>query len=523
MLEKSSVMNLPPLIRALLNPSVYDHPTESICCRETHISWIILTGLYAYKIKKPVNFGFLDFSTLDQRRFYCQEELRLNRRLAPQLYLEVVALTDDPTSPRIGGSGQILEYAVKMRQFQEQDLLAELAKRGELQEAHFQSLAKLIARFHQSAARAGAQTPYGDPELIQEAARQNFAQIQSPCAASGAILAELNAWTEAGFNQLRAAMVERKRQGWIRECHGDLHLGNIVLWQGQPLPFDCIEFNPSLRWIDLQSEIAFTVMDLCARGLRPLGFCFLNDYLSLIGDYAGVRLLCYYLVYRAMVRAKIAYLSSRQHPEEAIHLKDFERYLELAQTFSQMRQPALCITHGFSGSGKSYAARRLAAQLGALHLRSDIERKRLAGLEATARSKAPPAGGIYSPDFTHRTYQKLRDDAHTILTAGFPVIVDATFLKRPYREKFRELARMLAVPFLILDFQAAEDILRQRIQKRMRERCDPSEADLTILDYQLHHYDPLDTSEQVVTLTFDTSQDRLENWLAAVQNRLGFK
>lgn len=516
-----SEINLPPLIRSLLNPSVYDHPTESICYRETHISWIILTGPYAYKIKKPVNFGFLDFSTLDKRHFYCQEELRLNRRLAPQLYLAVVAITGKPTSPRIDGSGPALEYAVKMHQFQEQDLLAERATRGELTEAILQSLAQRIACFHQSAARVSAEDPYGDPDLIQEAARQNFAQIAQT---DRAILAELKAWTETEFDHLRSNMAERKHQGFIRECHGDLHLGNIVLWQGQPLPFDCIEFNPALRWIDVISEIAFTVMDLCARGCKPLGFGFLNDYLSLIGDYAGVRLLRYYLVYRAMVRAKIAHLSGQQHPDEIAYQRDFEHYLELARAFSHAKRAALCITHGFSGSGKSYASRHLASHLGALHLRSDVERKRLAGLEATADSKSQLGGGIYTPDLTHRTYQKLWDDARTILTAGYPVIVDATFLKRAYRDRFKELAASLKLPFLILDFQATEEVLRQRILKRIQERHDPSEADLTVLEYQLRHHDPLDPSEQAATLSFDTAQaGGVENLLPALQARLGFE
>lgn len=517
-------MTLPPLIQALLDPAVYDHPTESIHCLETHISWIILTGPYAYKIKKPVDFGFLDFSTLDKRHFYCREELRLNRRLAPQIYLAVVALTGNPICPRIGGAGPILEYAVKMRQFQQEDLLAERARRGELKEAYLTALAELIARFHQSSARAETQAPYGDPDLIQEAAEQNFAQIERSSPASYALLAELNTWTEAEFDQVRLNMVERKQQGWIRECHGDLHLGNIVLWQGRPLPFDCIEFNPALRWIDVISEIAFTMMDLCARELRALGFCFLNDYLSLMGDYAGVRLLRYYLVYRAMVRAKIAHLSGRQHPDQAAYLKDFEHYLELAKAFSRTRRPILCITHGFSGSGKSYASRRLAAQLGALHLRSDVERKRLAGLDPTAYSGAQLVSGMYHPDFTQRTYQKLLDDARTILTAGFPVIVDATFLKRALREKFQELARLSKCPFLILDFQAPQEILRQRIQKRLRERHDPSEADLKVLDYQLRHCDPLTTSEQAVTVVFDTGQDSgSENMLAALPSWLGLE
>ncbi|GAB6067280.1 AAA family ATPase [Methylothermus subterraneus] len=513
-------MSLPPLIQALLDPAVYDHPTQTLRCRETHISWILLTGPYAYKIKKPLNLGFLDFSTLTKRRFYCQEELRLNRRLAAPIYLEVVAITGSPTSPRLRGEGPTLEYAVKMRQFQEQDLLAELAARGELKEAHLRSLAERIASFHRSAAQAGAQDPYGDPELIQAAARQNFAQIERSDLPT---LAKLQAWTESEFVRLRPVMAERKRQGAIRECHGDLHLGNIVLWQGQPLPFDCIEFNPVLRWIDVISEIAFTAMDLCARGLKPLGFGFLNDYLSLSGDYAGVPLLRYYLVYRAMVRAKIAHLRSLQQPDAPAHGKEFERYLQLAWDFSQTQKAFLGITHGFSGSGKSYAARRLAAQLGALHLRSDVERKRLAGLEADAASRSTLGRGIYSPEFTQRTYQKLWDDARTVLTSGFPVIVDATFLNRAYRDRFQELAQSLALPFLILDCHAPEEVLRQRILKRAQERRDPSEADLEVLKQQLCHHDPLDASEQTAVLAFDSAQASADEILTALKGRLGLE
>jgi aminoglycoside phosphotransferase family enzyme/predicted kinase len=511
-------MSFPPLIRALLDPSVYDHPTWSICCRETHISWIILTGLYAYKLKKPVDLGFLDFSTLDKRRFYCQEELRLNRRLAPQLYLEVVAITGTPTSPSLKGEGPILEYAVKMRQFRQEDLLAERAARGELEEAHLSSLAELIARFHQSAAQARPQDPYGDPDLIHAAARQNFAQIERDLT----VLNALQAWSESEFEKRREDMAERKRQGYIRECHGDLHLGNIVLWQGQPLPFDCIEFNPALRWIDLCSEIAFTVMDLCARGFKALGFGFLNDYLSLTGDYASVKLFSYYLVYRAMVRAKIAHLSWRQHPELP-SLEDFERYLKLAGDFSRPRPVFLCITHGFSGSGKSFISRRLAAQLGALHLRSDVERKRLAGLAAVAPSKSSLGGGIYRQDFTQRTYQKLLENAYTILTSGYPAIVDATFLTQAWRLKFKDLAQSLKLPFLILNFSAPEEVLRQRILKRRQERRDPSEADLKVLEYQLCHHEPLDSSEQALTLTLDTTAEDGERMLRALQVRLGLK
>ncbi|BCX88844.1 conserved hypothetical protein [Methylomarinovum tepidoasis] len=501
-------MTLPPLIRALLNPAVYPHPTENLRYRETHISWVILTGPYAYKLKKPVDFGFLDFSTLEKRRFYCHEELRLNRRLAPQLYLAVVTVTGTPQAPRLDGDGEPLEYAVKMRQFADRDLLSRMAEEGRLRESHLETLAARIARFHESVARASAGDPYGEPQTIQSAALQNFQSIDARALdpARATRLDALRRWTEAAFERLASCMARRKRDGWVRECHGDLHLGNIVLWQGEPLPFDCIEFNPQLRWIDVISEIAFTVMDLAARGRRPLGFLFLNDWLSLTGDYDGVRLLRYYLIYRAMVRAKIAWLSARQHPKDRRSLDECARYLDLAEDFRQSRRPLLLVTHGFSGSGKSYASRRLATRLGAIHLRSDVERKRLAGLPAGARTDAGLERGIYEADFTRRTYAKLLRDAETILAAGWPVIVDATFLRREYRRWFQALAERLHVPWRLLDFQADETVLRARIEQRLRQRRDPSEADLQVLAYQQQHHQPLNAEERARAVPIDTNR-----------------
>ena len=499
-------MTLPPLIQGLLRPEAFAHPTQDIHCRQTHISWIILTGPYAYKIKKPVDFGFLDFTSLEKRRFYCHEELRLNRRLAPQLYLQVCAITGTLDAPRMNGKGNILEYAVQMRQFKEEDVLAECAQSGRLTEVQMEQLADLVADFHQRIDQAQAGDCYGEPNVIQANSLHNFDLIQADLLSpeTQTLLAGLKHWTCEHFSKIKLLMKQRKYQGYIRECHGDLHLGNIVLWEGKPLPFDCIEFNPDLRWIDVISEIAFTQMDLCAHDLRPLGFLFLNQYLSHTGDYAGVALLRYYLVYRAMVRAKIAFLTARESNEDNTW-QDFKRYLDLAWQFTQTKPPALYITHGFSGSGKSYASRQLAMHLGALHIRSDVERKRLAGLEVLADSKNQLAQGIYSPDFTRRTYEKLKQDAINILEAGFPVIVDATFLQQSYRDEFRQLALKLKIPFKILDFQAEKSIMETRIRNRLKGQRDPSDADLTVLEYQLSHHDPVAKHEQRTIISIDTS------------------
>ncbi len=513
-------MNLPPLIQGLLRPEAFDHPIEELHCRQTHISWIILTGSYAYKIKKPVDFGFLDFTTLEKRRFYCHEELRLNRRLAPQLYLQVCTVTGTLEAPRMNGEGDILEYAVQMRQFKEQEVLSECARSGRLTEVHIEQLAHLVADFHQRIDQAQAGDPYGEPELIQANALHNFDLIQAnqipPSAQS--VLGDLKQWTEGHFTRLQTIMKRRKYQGDIRECHGDLHLGNIVLWEGKPLPFDCIEFNPDLRWIDVMSEIAFTLMDLCARDLSPLGFLFLNQYLSQTGDYAGVTLLRYYLIYRAIVRAKIAFLTVQETNEDK-DWQDFQRYLDLAWQFTQTKPPVLYITHGFSGSGKSFASRKLAMHLGALHLRSDVERKRLAGMAAWANSKGSLAQNIYSPELTRRTYERLKQIAMQILNAGFPVIVDATFLQRQYRDEFRQLALKLKIPFKILNFQAGKAVMEARIRNRLTSRQDPSEANLEVLEYQLAHHDPLAKHEQWAAVTLDTSAGfNLEAALSSLRN-----
>lgn len=499
------------LIAALQKGQVYDHPVQSIRLIETHISWVLLTGSYAYKIKKPVNFGFVDFSSLDKRRFYCHEEMRLNRRFAPELYLGIIPLTGSLEQPALGGKGTAIEYAIKMRQFPEENLLDRMAVQGRLEAFHIDELAETIARFHQRIARATADDPYGRPETIQAIVEQNFEKIprkpQSPERLNR--LDSLLSWSRATYQTHKDTLQARKANGFIRECHGDLHLGNIVLWKGHPTPFDCIEFNESFRWIDVISEIAFLIMDLETKNLPSFAYRLLNRYLEITGDYRGLELLNYYLAYRAMVRAKIAWLSLEQTDERktcAVLEKRFQDYLDHALSFTRTKKPFLIITHGFSGSGKSFYAAQLAEHLPAIRLRSDVERKRMAGFQADARTGAGLLKGIYSQELTDGTYRRLLDMAGILLQASHSVIVDATFLERRYRKALRQLAERWGAPFLILDFQAPIDRLRQRIFKRLGESRDPSEADLEVLDYQLQHHDPLDQSEHAAALPIDTGQ-----------------
>ena len=491
-----------PLIRALLaQTECYGHPVGEVRLIETHISWVLLAGDYAYKIKKPVDLGFLDFSTLALRRQACDEEVRLNRRLAPSYYLGVVRITGSPDAPRLGGAGAPFEYAVQMRCFPPEDTLDHLAQRGELGAEKIDRLAARIARFHlHECAVASADMPWGEPDVIARPVAENF-ELLAERLPNPARLKKLQDWSEAEHRRLTPLMSERKRAGFVRECHGDLHLGNLAWVDGELVIFDCIEFSPALRWIDVISEVAFCYMDLLHRGQDELAMRFLNAWLESTGDYEGMALLCYYAVYRAMVRAKVAALRTGQAGGEA-ERAEVDTCLQLAERLMQSGPPRLWITHGLSGSGKTTQTQSLLQRQGMIRLRSDVERKRLAGLDALARSGGGVGEGLYTPQAGERTYRHLAHLAGKLLDAGWPVVVDAASLQRWQRDLFRDLARRRGAAFRILDVQAGPDLLRERIAARMAQGADASEADLRVLQRQMEAAQPLaeDESADVVAV-----------------------
>ncbi len=497
----------PPLIRALLQPERYDHAVA--CCQliETHISWVILTGDYAYKIKKPVDLGFLDFSTLERRRFFCEEEIRLNRRLAPGIYLEVVSINGTAQDPVIDSEGNAIEYAVKMVQFAQETQLDRMLDNGVLEAKHMDAFAHLIADFHCKIEAATTQDDYGTPARVWQPMAENFSQIRERTDDTRYLeaLAGLERWSRSVFEALEPVLVQRKADGFIRECHGDMHLRNLAWIDNSPVAFDGIEFNPGLRWIDVISEIAFLVMDLQDRRQPELAQRFLNGYLELSGDYAGLKLLPLYLVYRALVRAKVCAIRLVQGEpdkrERAGLEAEFSRYLSLAQSYTRSASPRLLITRGLSGSGKSTLSRPLLEILPAIRIRSDVERKRLYGMTALESGRAAPTEGIYSAEATARTYERLRELASTVLDAGYTVIVDATFLQRSQREPFECLARERGVGYAILEFIASEQTLRHRLRQR---RGDASDADLAVLEHQLMKFEPLADEERRHCVKIDT-------------------
>lgn len=494
---------LPPLIRALLSDrACYDHPVEKLELIETHISWVVLTGQYAYKIKKPVDLGFLDFSTLTRRKQDCIDELRLNKRLAAAFYLDVAGITGSVAAPRINGSYQscgideVVEYAVKMRQFPHDATLDKLAQCGELNETHIDALAARLAHFQQAECeRAATGSPWGEPELVAKPVAENFQILATHLddAAQRQSLARLQDWCHTEHARLAPLMRQRKAAGLVREGHGDLHLANLAWVDGQLLIFDCLEFAPALRWIDVISEVAFCYMDLLHRKLHKLASRFVNAWLAASGDYAGVALLRYYAVYRALVRAKVAALRAEQG--NVASRAEMKECLLLAEQLSKRGAPQLWITHGLSGCGKTTLTQQLLEQHGLIRLRSDVERKRLAGLDALDHRGGGVGKGMYSQQTSQRNYQHLAHLAQGLLSAGWPVVVDAAFLERWQRDLFRNLAQGMDVPFRIFAIQIDPATLRERVTRREAQGKDASDADLRVLEHQLATARPLDADE----------------------------
>ncbi|MDD1621191.1 MAG: AAA family ATPase [Methylococcaceae bacterium] len=487
----------PLLIDVLLDPSRYPHPAKTVRLLETHISWVLLAGRFAYKIKKPVDLGFLDFTDLNKRRFFCQEEIRLNRRLAPQLYLEAIAIGGSQMQPLFGAE-PAFEYAVKMRRFPTVNLLDRLVTRDRLTAQHIDSLATTLAHFHASLPPADPDSAYGTPEAVAAPARQNFLKLAALLEdIDQETLKNIQTASEQEFSIRLPLFEQRRKDGFIRECHGDLHLGNIVLIKNVPVAFDGIEFDPKLRWIDVVNEIAFLIMDLQHRGRADLAFRFLNAYLESCGDYQGLGVLRYYLGYRAMVRAKITAIRASQTASDT-SMAECRSYLTLAGSSLQKGRPILIITHGLPGCGKTTVSQAVLEKLHAIRLRSDVERKRLFKLAALESS----GGSIYDPQATQLTYGRLLHLTRELLELGFPVIVDAAFLKHAERRQFATLAREARLPFMILSVRTETSLLRQRIQQRLRTGNDASEADLAVLEKLQTTCEPLRADETSVTVEF---------------------
>ena len=493
------------LVSNLARPDAFPHAVDRIEILETHISWVILTGTYAYKIKKPLDLGFLDFSTLDLRKHFCQEELRLNQRFAPKIYVDIVPVGGSRDQPEVGIE-PALDWAVRMHEFAADARLDRQVQQNQISISDMQTLGETIAGVHKRAPVALRDGQFGTADAVCKPTQDNFLSLTRDCTdpALQQQLSALEQWNAAEIERLKPAFQQRLEQGRIRECHGDLHLANLVRIDDRIVAFDCLEFSPALRWIDVISEVGFLVMDTLAHGKPDLGYAFLNRYLEVSGDYSGVALLPFYLVYRCLVRAKVAAVLHRQSSGSS-DLTPITRYLDLAASLANPDgKPILIITHGLSGSGKTWLTSSVMAQIPAIRLRSDLERKRLHGLSDLQSSGSGVAGGIYSSSASANIYAHLARMARICLSAGFDTIVDAAFLWQEQRSMFHSVARDLQLPFAILDCHASHATLRQRIEARSAAGTDASEADLGVLEHQLAIEVQLSEAERQHVIRLDT-------------------
>jgi uncharacterized protein len=496
---------LPDLIQAMLKPEFYPHPvTEPIELVQTHISYVLLTGDFVYKLKKPVNFGFLDFSTLEKRQHFAGEEVRLNQRGAAKLYLGVVAITQSENAFAIEGAGEAVEYAVKMQQFPQDTLLSEMFDQGRLDQALIVTLAKELAQFHGKSERNDHIRTYGTVAAIRQAFDENYSQSVGYIdrAQTQAQWDATKAYSDRIFDSQGDLFEARVQADKIRECHGDIHLRNIAYWQDEMLLFDCIEFNEPFRFVDTMYDVAFVCMDLDARGRSDYANLLLNTYLEQTGDYEGVQVLPLYLSRQAYVRAKVTsfLLDDPGIPEtvKVASAKTAADYYRLAYDYTQGTTGKLIVMSGFSGSGKSTVARQLAQAHNGIQIRSDAVRKHLAGIPVEQKGE----DSIYTAEMSAKTFDRMLSLGLLLAKQGQTVILDGRYDSVSARSTVIEQARNAGLDLSIVHCDAPMDVLKERVADRTGDIAD---ADVAVLSRQT--FEDFTEAEKPFVKSIDTTQD----------------
>ncbi len=492
------------LIKSLQNADLYSHPVKDFSVLETHCSWVILTGHYAYKIKKAVDFGFLNYSSLEKRKHYCIEEVKRNQALAKQIYLEAIPIYGNEKQPNFTGTGEVIEYAVKMHEFSQIGLLSHLQAKQQLNNTIIDKLAENLASFHLQAPQVPTNSPIGSSEHAQQQTRDNFTQTL-PLLEKEEDKQELQQLfdkVEKLYQKIKPIIDRRKTNGSVRQCHGDVHLNNITLIDGNPIIFDCIDFNNDFCWTDTMADLGFITMDLDEFGEPNFSWRLLNHYLQVSGDYDGLYVLPYFQAYRAMVRAKVAMFSlihSTSIEHKAQHYQRYKGCVALTKSYLQPKAQKLLITCGVSASGKSTVVNQLAPLLKLITITSDRERKRQANINLQENCTAPVLTGLYHPEQTEKTYQSLLEISKNVLNAGYAVILDATFREQKYRQLLANLAKKISIPFFILYCHAPEKQLRQWLKER---KTTISEATQDVLSMQLQSFESplLNESKQTIDI-----------------------
>ena len=519
--------SLPKLVQQMLSPDFYPHSVaEPIRLMQTHVSYVLLTGDYVYKLKKPVNFGFLDYSSLEKREHFCQEELRLNEKGAGSLYLGVVPICESAGKYEIDGEGETAEYAVKMQQFPQSALLSEQFEQGQFDEEKVRSLAKTIAQFHRETRTDDHIRSYGTVEKIRAAFDENYEQTVGFTGGSTGGDAvdkpqtqrqfdETKAYTDNFFETRQDLLAQRLERDRIRACHGDLHLGNICEWNDEILLFDCIEFNEPFRFVDVMYDIAYVVMDLEMAGRKDLANAFINQYAEETGDWEGLKVLPIYVSRQSYVRAKVTSFMlgdpSVSDEDKRAASEKAAKYYRLAWSYLQDFKPgkkgAMVAMAGLSGSGKSTVAKALAKEKNAIYLRSDAVRKHLAGVPLDQKG----GDDIYTAEMSDKTYSRLIELGVDLANEGYSVVLDAKFDRKEKREEAIAAAKAQDIPLSFVYCQAPEAVLKSRLDQRSGDIAD---ATAEIMARQ--SMEPFSDAEPVEVVDTTQSAKDVQKQLAGV-------
>ncbi len=516
--------NVPPLIAAMMRPDFYPHAPENVELRQTHISYVLIAGPYVYKVKKAIKFPFVDYSSRERRRHFCEEEVRLNRRLAPYTYIGVVGISADHAFTTADSNGNASEFAVEMNRLPENRMLDFLLSAGKLAEADLTALAQKLAAFHKRADRARS-APYGSLEAVRDHVAANFRDTRRFIGDSigSSCFEAIQAYSFGFLQDHRHLVGQRSSGGWVCEGHGDLRAEHICL-VGDTEIFDCIEFDEALRYSDVASEIGFLSMDLDFLGQPDLSSTFEIAYGSSIGDAELPTLLPFYKCYRAYVRGKVESLKSLEKDVSAAERRRARlkamQYFYLSERYAKGSPAAqLLVVCGKIASGKTTVARLLSARTGFAVLSSDITRKSHFGLHPVQRATNEFRAGAYSEEITETIYARLWEDAKQILARGDGVIIDATFAARKHRHRFIELANQCQVPALFVECRSDEKSIRLRLAERKTDAHEVSDANWTIYQQLSAQFAPFDDLSDACHAPIITDEklasqlERIEDWL----------
>ncbi|MBD3285223.1 AAA family ATPase [candidate division WOR-3 bacterium] len=515
-------MDSEKLLQAMNNPDFYPHRVKKVRMEQTHTAWVFLTGTRAYKVKKPVNFGFLDFSTLKKRKEFCTREVELNRELS-DLYIGVEPLSkDDKGNLRLGGTEEdAIEYTVVMREIPQEDMMSVKMEEGKVYYETINELAQNIARFHKQAKTSGEITEQGSLESVRFNWEENFTQTENvrDVTIGKDDFAFIKGKIERFLSENAKAFRAREDEGMIRYCHGDLHSGNVFISDDKIHIFDRIEFNLRFACSDTAADLAFMTMDLDYHNNRGLSDFLLDRYLEYTGDWGMLRFHDFFRCYRAYVRGKVTGFMLSQNPSRPEEIKDKARsYFDLAGIYAStlFDKPKLMVFYGLPGTGKSFISARTRDFTNAVHLRSDLLRRGLAGVTYNQHHYADFGQELYSRGVSEKVYEGLRERSVRYLSQGQSVILDATYGKAERRRRLAETMGKLGIDTYFIRCQAPDDVVRERIESR--DRKDPlSDATWDIYQKMKEGFEPEEHIDFSILQT-DSRAESLETIVSKIIN-----